>query len=202
MNPVRSTLNTAQIASLVERWQRGDTAAADKLIEQQRFRLEHLARRMLPGYPKVRAQVQTDDVVLKACARLLNALKKMKKPPESRRHFTNLGSQQIQRELIDLARHFSKWPHEPLDEAAGIVAPDPGIHEEMENLELWATFHEALESLPDEEREVMKLWFYQGFTDVEVAEILGVDPSTARRRRLRALNKIREKMGDWLPPEE
>jgi RNA polymerase sigma-70 factor (ECF subfamily) len=54
--------------------------------------------------------------------------------------------------------------------------------DEPEELERWRAFHEAVERLPTEEREVVSLIFYHGCTRVQVAELLQVDERTVRRR--------------------
>jgi RNA polymerase sigma factor (sigma-70 family) len=45
-----------------------------------------------------------------------------------------------------------------------------------------SAFHAAVEQLPDAEREVVELTFYHGLTQPEIAELLGVDERTVRRR--------------------
>jgi RNA polymerase sigma-70 factor (ECF subfamily) len=43
-------------------------------------------------------------------------------------------------------------------------------------------FHEAVERLPMEEREVLGLLWYQGMTHAQAAEVLGVATKTVQRR--------------------
>ncbi len=51
-----------------------------------------------------------------------------------------------------------------------------------ESLEDWARLHAGIETLPDEEREVFTLTWYVGLGRVEIAELLGISPSTVKRR--------------------
>ena len=49
-------------------------------------------------------------------------------------------------------------------------------------LAVWGEFHEAVQKLPDGEREVFELLWYQGLTQEEAAELLACDRSTVKRR--------------------
>lgn len=51
-------------------------------------------------------------------------------------------------------------------------------HDSPEVLELWARFHHAMAELPDREREVVNLLWYQGLTQKEAAIALGVSDRT------------------------
>ena len=82
----------------------GDSAVADELLRHVSDRLHRLTRQMLKGHPAVRRWAQTDDVLQGALLRLLRAVQNVH--PSSMREFFGLATQQIRRELIDLARHF------------------------------------------------------------------------------------------------
>lgn len=64
-------------------------------------------------------------------------------------------------------------------------------------LERWCTFHEQVEQLPVEEREVVGLTVYHNWTQVEIAELFGVSERTIRRRWLEALRKLHAVLGDF-----
>ena len=42
-------------------------------------------------------------------------------------------------------------------------------------IEQWSNFHEHIEGLPDEEREVFNLLWYQGLEQAAAARVVGVD---------------------------
>ena len=46
----------------------------------------------------------------------------------------------------------------------------------------WAEFHRQAELLPDEEREVFDLLWYQGLSQSEASELLQVSERTVKRR--------------------
>src|SRR5262249_40359346 len=162
----------------------GDPAAADELFRRLGERLERLARRMLRGFPKVGRWERTPDVVQNASLRLLQALRQVR--PECTRHFFAPAGKPLRYELLDLKRHYalanalhhsdgvaghSGTPaHEPVDPAPG---PD--------ELEEWCAFHRQIDELPEDEREVVDLHFYQGLSKAEAAAILGMHVRTVQR---------------------
>src|SRR5262249_4460895 len=66
-------------------------------------------------------------------------------------------------------------------------------------LERWAAFHEAVETLPAEQREVVGLTFYHGWTQAEIAALFAVDERTVRRRWQAACVKLNEALGGDTP---
>jgi RNA polymerase sigma factor (sigma-70 family) len=198
------SLDTVRLHQCVMRWQGGDTEAANTLVRLVCQRLEHMTRKMLSRFPNVHACTETVDVLQGSLLRLLNALRQIK--PESTRHFFNLAAVQVRRELLDLARHFDRSAfarpgpagddsdgadQSPVD-AAQAATPD-------NDLDMWCRFHEAVDSLPSEEREVVGLVFYQGWTQVQIAKLFEVDERTIRRRWQSACVRLNQLMGDKMP---
>ena len=58
---------------------------------------------------------------------------------------------------------------------------------------------EAIDKLPDEEREAFDLVRIQGLTYAEAADLLGVAPKTVQRRLDRGLRLLTEQLGDLGP---
>jgi RNA polymerase sigma-70 factor (ECF subfamily) len=185
-----SFLDSTQLRLWVRRIQAGDRSASDELLRATCDRLKRLTRKMLCRFPSVRRWEQSDDVLQNALLRLLRALQQVE--PPSVRHFFSLAAEQIRRELLDLVRHYG-GPHgagahhdsggdgvpEPLDQA-----DEPG------ELEEWVVFHEQVSQLPAEQRQVVRLVFYRGWTHAQVAELLGMSKRTARRHWQRALARL------------
>jgi RNA polymerase sigma-70 factor (ECF subfamily) len=61
---------------------------------------------------------------------------------------------------------------------------------------------EAIERLPDGEREAFELVRSEGISQVEAARPLGVSPSTVNRRLSRGLQLLADALGDLYPDEE
>lgn len=171
----------------------GDDGAIDALLRHYGERLTLLTRRMLGDYQRVRRWAETDDVLQNALVRLMNALRSVK--PQTSRDFLALATLQIRRELIDLARHYygpegiganhDSHGHEDAP------APDKSdVRHEPSSLAQWTELHEQIGALPDEEREVVGLVFYQGLSQAEAAELLGISLRTLQRRWHDALCKL------------
>ena len=194
-----STLNTAHLNNCLDLWCAGDLKGRDSLARLATARLEPLARKMLRGFPNVHRWEETDDVLQNAIMRLLHTLANIR--PDSTRDFFNLAAVHIRRELLDLARHHRKrtGQTEPGAEESGAdpLAQLPEQAAGMAELERWSSFHENVESLPVEEREVVGLIFYHGWTQAQVAELFSISDRTVRRRWEEALQKLRsQETGD------
>ncbi len=195
-----SSLQTVQLHAYVRRWQAGDPSAANERFESIGQRLEHLARRMLRGYPNVRCWADTADVFQGAVWRLLNTLQKLS--PATTRDFFNLAAAHVRRELLGLVRRFAGRQRPgsgpPIEEDSSLApeAPDPLPPDE---LELWGRFHESVERLPAEEREVFSLAFYHGWTQPQIAELFQVNERTIRRRWQAACIQLSRLVGGQLP---
>ena len=69
-----------------------------------------------------------------------------------------------------------------------------------DDLDLWSAFHEQVDHLPVEEREVVSLMFYHGWTQVQIAELFQVDERTIRRRWQSACLRLHQLVKGELPP--
>ena len=172
---------------LVEKVQAGDQAARAALLSHVCNRLQNLAHQMLRGYPVVRRWSETGDVLQAAMIRLSKALDKVHL--ESVAHFHKLATVQIRRELIDLARHYggpeglaANHDTDAHDPEHGVLARKASPEGEPSSPAEWKEVHGAVDRLPEDEREVIDLTVYQGLGQKEVAELLGVDERTIRRR--------------------
>lgn len=167
---------TTNLQFWLELMQAGDGQARRELMVHACERLRKLTRRMLRGFPLVRRLEQTDDVLQNSMMRLYRALADV--TPESLRHFYSLAGVQIRRELLDLAKH-----HARLDGQADQSMKDEADNSEDPcNLAEWTEFHEQVEALPDDEREVFNLLWYGELTQAEAADILGIAVRTVIRR--------------------
>ena len=191
-----STSQSELIQGCLDRLRSGDAAARDELLRHAYGRLQRLARKLLQGYPGVRRWDQTDDVLQNSLLRLLRTLQTIR--PETPRDFFNLAAVHIRRELLDLARRAKGKGTVPLDPAGSSDprAPEPAAPASADaDTDRWVRFHEAVDALPVEEREVVGLVFYHGWTQAQIAELFQVDERTVRRRWASACKKIREMCG-------
>jgi RNA polymerase sigma factor (sigma-70 family) len=198
--------NTTALGGLLARLRAGDPAARDEIIRACQRRLEALTRTMLRKYPAVRRWTETGDVFVAAALKLLKALEKV--PVADTRAFFGLAARIIRNELIDLARHFlgprgigaNHGSVAGLDPAAGPPEPTAPA-DDPADLERMAALHAAVEDLPAEEREVIGLMYYHGWTQVQIGELLGVDERTVRRWYRRAVELLAKMLGDDFPAD-
>lgn len=85
----------------------------------------------------------------------------------------------------------------PLDGgASGGLRFDPGSNTaEGEKLRRWTEFHEAVARLPDELRSVFDLLWYQGLTQAEASELLGIAVPTVKLRWMKARLQVQQALG-------
>jgi hypothetical protein len=101
--PLRAAgMEETRIYSLIEAVNRGDARAENDLLNHVYGRLQALTRRMFQGKDRLHRWEQTDDVLQNAMLRLHRAIDCTE--ILSPRHFINLATSQIRRELIDLGR--------------------------------------------------------------------------------------------------
>lgn len=183
-----------RLAGCLKRLAEGDDSARVEILEVCNERLRELSSRLLGKFAKVRRWDNTDDVAQNAAMRLYRALGDT--VPDSPRGLMALMATQIQRELIDLARKHSgpmsyAQNHDTnvardgtsggvhrVDEAEDV---GDGLEEELP-LERWESFHAAVESLPEEHREVFRLVWYLGADRETAAKTLGLSVRTVGRR--------------------
>ena len=199
---------TGQIQKLLDELRAGDESARDTLIEHACERLRRLTRKLKQDYPDVGRQEQTDDVFQQAVMRLHRSLQDVQ--PENVRAFLGLAAMQIRRELIDLARKINgpEGIGANRDTNAGRESHSTGQTPRYEiaqdtagpaTLLLWTEFHQHVEQLPDDEREVFDLIFYQELSQADAAELLGISVRTIKRRWRSAKLILHEVMNGEFP---
>lgn len=187
--------HTALLDDWLDDLRRGDLDARNALIDLACERLRRLARRMLRGYPRLGRWIETDDVLQGAMMRLHRSLAEV--TPETPRRFYGLAATQIRRELIDLARHHhgpegnGAKHHTDGGDAVGVEADRRAG---PEGLDAWTTFHEHVGELPEGQKEVFGLLWYDGLTQPEAASILGISLATLKRRWQEARIYLNEAM--------
>ena len=183
----------------IARMNAGDNAAKNELLRYAYERLRGLARKMLrQDFPRLKNWEETDDVLQNAALRLDRALRVV--PVASAAEFFRLAATAIRRELLDLARHYQPGREagagsaSPWAESSGNspAAADPSDSTyEPSRLEAWTEFHKQAEALPEEEREVFDLIWYEGLEQSEAASFLGVPRATVQRRWLKARLRLK-----------
>jgi RNA polymerase sigma factor (sigma-70 family) len=195
-----------RMASCVDRLKAGDPSARDEIIRISYHRLDAMVRRMLKRDDRVGVWEQADDVLQNAAVRLWQSLERV--TPGTVDEFLGLAATQIRRELLDLARHYFG----PQGQGSNQVAPAPAAGPDASaapmfdgaettydptRLALWTEFHRAVEILPADERSLCEMLWYLGLQQDEVAQVLGVDVSTVKRRWRAVRLKLHRAVQGW-----
>jgi RNA polymerase sigma factor (sigma-70 family) len=127
--------------------------------------------------------------------RLLKALRAAR--PTTVRQFFALASQHARWELNDVARRLDEQPSavELHDELVANPASDSGLTLNGRRM------LEAIDNLPDDEREAFDLVRIQGMSFAGAAKILGVSGTTVQRRLDRSLRVLTEHLDDLRPDD-
>ncbi len=151
----------------------------------------------LPTFEQPPVNLQPDELL----APWLNGCSRPCGPPVPRPcdEFFALANQHMRWELNDLARRLDNQPAAG-ELYEGIVLSPPSSVSRLtpDGLRML----QAIEDLPEDEREVFDLVRIQGMTQVEAAEVLGVSNKTVQRRLNRALLILSETLDDLRPGDD
>jgi RNA polymerase sigma-70 factor (ECF subfamily) len=185
-----SDASTTELQGLIDHLAAGAPSARQKLIDRACARLRRLAQRIFHDFARLKRLEETDDVLNQAVLRLLRRLDRGP-TPASVAEFFRLAAREMRCELLDMVRHHF-GPEGPAAREANNLASDrsgapalpetPTTTDEPCRLAIWTEFHRHVEELPDEERAVFDLVWYQGLTQAEAAVLLGVASITVKRR--------------------
>jgi len=191
-----ATDSTTQLQGLIDRLIAGDSSARDEVIARAYARLRVLAHKMLKRFPDVRSVEDTDDLLHDSFPRLLRAVETVSPPAVA--EFFGLASRQMRWELLDLVGR-CKGPAAAWGRSAGGDGDRstsdprgdvPGTTDNPVMLATWSEFHKRVETLPEKEREVFELLWYQEMTQPDAARILQIAESTVRRHWLSARRQL------------
>ncbi len=152
---------------------------------------------LLRSYPRLTRpplNLQSEEMLSAVVERLLKAMREVR--PQNPRQFFALATKHMRWELNDLARRLDEQTRAvelreefvPAPASTGSVL-SPNARRMLE----------AIENLPEEEREVFDLIRIQGMTHTEAAELLEVSAKTVQRRLNRGLVLLTEALGDLKP---
>jgi RNA polymerase sigma-70 factor (ECF subfamily) len=176
-------------------------AVVRALLDRSVRRLHGLCVSFLhKSYPRLTRpplSLQADELLGAVVERLLKALRETR--PTSTRQFFWLASQHMRWELNEMARRLDRQPaveelHEELVPASASSGSGltPGAHRILE----------AIERLPEGEREAFELVRIQEMSQAEAAGVLDVSVATVNRRLSRGLQLLAAELGDLYADDE
>jgi len=159
-------------------------------------RLQCLCASMLfRSYPRLTRppiNLRPDELLSSVIERMLKAMRSVR--PQNIRQFFAVCNQHMRWELNDLARRLDKQPRACAVSESMAATEFPSTSSQLSPNAV--RILEAIDGLPDEEREAFDLVRLQGMTFQEAASIAGVCAKTAQRRLNRALILLSEQLGD------
>jgi RNA polymerase sigma factor (sigma-70 family) len=168
------------------------------LVERSVDRLYVLCNTMLlRSYPRLArppVNLETDEMLSSVIDRLLKALREVR--PTTVRQFFALANRHMRWELNDMARRLDR--ERPVAEFDAAAIPSPSSTDSQLNPNTRRIL-EAIENLPEEEREAFDLIRIQNLTKPEAADILGISESTLQRRLKKGLLLLTEQLSDLQP---
>jgi RNA polymerase sigma-70 factor (ECF subfamily) len=144
-----------------------------------------------PRLTQAPLNLQAEELLSSVVERLLKAMRNAR--PTGVRQFFALANQHMRWELNDLARRLDKEdPDIQLMETLA-MAPESSGNELSQSARRML---QAIDDLPEDEREVFSLIRIQNVTQSEAAEILGVSVKTIQRRLNRSLVLLTQSLAD------
>jgi RNA polymerase sigma factor (sigma-70 family) len=183
---------------------RGEAAAEEAVVRELlsgsvrrlQFLCSGLLHRSYPRLARPPLNLRAEEMLSAVVERMLKAMRQVR--PATVRQFFALANQHMRWELNDLARrldertpavelHDSRVPAPPEDAGGSGISPNA------------RRMLDAIEGLPEEEREVFGLMRMQGMTHPEAAAVLGVSAKTVQRRLNRCRLLLAETLADLQP---
>jgi len=163
----------------------------DRAVGRLRVLCAGLLYRSYPRLARPPLNLEADELLGAVVERLLKALRTAR--PRTVRQFFALANQHIRWELNDLARRLEEQPDAvelredlvPAAQSSGSVFGPDGRR-----------ILEAIEGLPDDEREAFGLVRIQGLTLGEAAEVLCISGKTVQRRVNRGVLLLSQRLDD------
>ena len=167
----------SEVTRILERVQQGEAQAAEELLPLVYDELRRLAAHKMAHEPPGQT-LQPTALVHEAWLRLAGSENQRW---ANRGHFFAVAAEAMRRILIERARRRQRVRHGGGQERVDVDEVEIAAPESDERL---LQVHEALNQLAREDREkaeVVKLRFFVGLTDREVAELLGLSERTVER---------------------
>lgn len=204
-----------QTETLLGAAREGDSDAVNRLLEKHRGPIRRLVEMRLDR--KVQQRVDVSDVVQDVMIEASGRLEKYLSDPSMAFH---LWLRQIawdriidtyRRHRVSAKRNMDR--EQPMAAAAGpnqstmelaVQLCDPRLTPSAAatQREIAAKVEAAVEKMNDQDREIILMRHYEHLSNLEIAEVLGLNPPAASMRYLRAVRRLREmleKDGDATP---
>ena len=185
---------------LVARLRANDPTAWPELLATYRDKLERAVAFRLDR--RLRGRIDASDVIQEACLEAYERLPDYLARPTMPIHLW-LRFLVGQRLLIFHRQHLGTamrdagrehaWPDSTADGLAEhLMAAGPSPSEDAARREAQTYLRDALDNMDPMDREVLTLRHFEQLSNVEVAQLLGIESSAASKRYLRALGRLQD----------
>lgn len=169
----------------IEAVRRGDAGSYDYLVSKYSKRLVSIA------WGIVRNPHDAEDLAQEAFVKAFQKISRFKEGepfgPWIYRIVTNLA--------LDVVKHRSRFRHEELTELEPAARRDDAELGAVTN-ELATRIDAAIESLPENQRVVARLYLVEQFDHAEIASMMGLSEGTVRSHLSLARKKLKEQLAD------
>jgi RNA polymerase sigma factor (sigma-70 family) len=148
--------------------------------------------RRYPRLTRPPTNLRPEELLSSVIERMMKAMRSVR--PQNIRQFFAVCNQHMRWELNDLARRLDKQPHTCQVNESMAAAEFPSTCSQLSPNAV--RILEAIDGLPDDQREAFDLMRLQGLSFQEAASIVGVSMKTVQRRLNRALVLLSEQLGD------
>lgn len=201
---MNSTATTPEDERLLARLQAGDVAALGELFDRHRERLWRMIRFRMDR--RLASRIDPDDVLqesyVAAAARLSHYLAKPEQSPfiwlrlVVAQTMIDIHRRHVGAQMRDAGREQALGPRYPeatgaslaAELSASVTGPSTGA---MRN-EAAEQLQRAIATMAEIDQEVIALRHFEDLTNSETAELLGLQPTAASNRYVRALARLRE----------
>jgi RNA polymerase sigma factor (sigma-70 family) len=180
------------VQAWLDRHAAGDRPPVDDLCRLCEARARRLVRPRLRTFPLVVQDSQTTEVVNETLCRLLRALGQDVRPRtvlDLERFLAGI----VRRVLLDLHKAIQRRRNR-VGGLGDDPVPDPDDDDPVDTDQMVA-FHEYVEALPADEQALFDVFYYQGKTRDEAAALLGLPPSTASAKWVKARAALGRRLG-------
>jgi len=201
------TDETDDDAGALDALRRGDPQALAVLFSRHRERLRRMVEFRLDA--RLRGRVSTSDVLQEAYIDALKRLPHFQADPDVP-FYIWVRTVTAQR-LVDVHRHHlgaqardagrearvgrPAAPEASTEKMAGLIGDLTSPSQAAHRGEVKARLAEALDRLDPVDREVLALRHFEELGNQEAAAVLGIQPAAASKRYVRALERLRDALG-------
>jgi RNA polymerase sigma-70 factor (ECF subfamily) len=171
------------------------------LLSSSLRRLHLLSATLLyRSYPRLAEppmNLEAEEMLGGVVERMMKALRKVH--PKTVREFFALANKHMRWELNEFARRLDREAHAVELRESRVESPSAIAQASSRMSPNTVRMMEAIESLPDDERETFGLVRVQGMTHADAAAVLGVSTKTVQRRLARTLPMLAAQLRDLQP---